>query len=54
VSANLCEFERTTVRIRNKALAVGKLVDNPDDSDVRSILAREPGVRCTVSGNYVA
>lgn len=51
---DLREFERTAIRIREKAKAEGRLVDNPDDSELQSILTREPGVRRTAYGNYVA
>ncbi len=51
---DLREFERTAIRIRQKARAEGRLVDNPDDAELESILAREPGIRHTVYGNYVA
>jgi len=54
MSIDLREFERTALRIREKARAEGRLVDNPDDAELTSILEREPGVRRTVYGNHVA
>jgi len=51
---DLREFERTAIRIRERAFAEGRLVDNPDDAELTSILEREPGVRRTLYGNYVA
>ncbi len=51
---DLREFERTAKRIRERALAECRLVDNPDDAELTSILQREPGVRSTLYGNYVA
>ncbi len=54
MSVDLRESERTAVRLRNRAQAEGRLVDNPNDSDLRSIHARQPGVRPTMYGNYVA
>jgi phosphoenolpyruvate carboxykinase (ATP) len=54
MSIDLREFERTALRIREKARAEGRLVDNPDDAELTSILEREPGVRRTIYGNYVA
>jgi len=51
---DLREFERTATRIRERAQAEGRLVDNPDDAELTSILEREPGVRRTIYGNHVA
>jgi phosphoenolpyruvate carboxykinase (ATP) len=51
---DLREFERTATRIRERARAEGRLVDNPDDAELTSILEREPGVRRTIYGNHVA
>lgn len=51
---DLREFERTAIRILEKARAEGRLVENPDDIELASILEREPGVRRTIYGNYVA
>ncbi len=54
MTCDLREFEKTAIRIREKAKAEGRLVDNPDDSELESILACEPGIRQTAYGNYVA
>ncbi|TFH37471.1 MAG: phosphoenolpyruvate carboxykinase (ATP) [Dehalococcoidia bacterium] len=51
---DLREFERTAIRIREKARVEGRLVDNPGDVELTSILEREPGVQRTMYGNYVA
>jgi phosphoenolpyruvate carboxykinase (ATP) len=51
---DLREFERTAIRIRDRARAEGRLVDNPNDAELACILEREPGVRRTMYGNYVA
>lgn len=47
-------FYQTANRIREKALAEGRLTENPPDAVLRRILEKEPGVRKTVYGNYVA
>ena len=54
MNMDLREFEHTAIRIREKARAEGRLVDNPDDAELTSILEREPGVRRTIYGNHVA
>jgi len=51
---DLREFERTATRICERAQAEGRLVDNPADAELTSILEREPGVRRTIYGNHVA
>ncbi len=51
---DLREFERTAIRIYERARAEGRLVENPTDAELASILEREPGVRRTIYGNYVA
>jgi len=54
MTLDLHEFERTAHRIREKAKAEGRLTDNPDERQLRAILARQPGIRRTRYGNYVA
>jgi len=51
---NLEHFYQTASRIREKALAESRLVENPSDAELRRILGREPGIRKTVYGNFVA
>ncbi len=51
---NLEEFAETVDRIRRKAIAEKRLLDNPSDAELRRIVEKEPGVRKTVYGNYVA
>ena len=47
-------FEHTAKRIWQNAKADGRLVDNPDRDELTAILERQPGVRKTSYGNYVA
>jgi phosphoenolpyruvate carboxykinase (ATP) len=47
-------FYETANRIRDKALAENRLTENPSDKELRYILEREPGIRKTVYGNFVA
>jgi len=47
-------FEHTAKRIWQRAKDEGRLVDNPDDRELATILEREPGVRKTLYGNYAA
>ncbi len=54
MTLDIREFQRTANRIRERAKAEGRLTDNPDEKQLRAILAREPGVRRTRYGNYVA
>ncbi len=51
---DLKEFMRTADRIRERAIAENRLSDNPPDEVLRTIVEKEPGVRKTVYGNFVA
>ena len=51
---NLELFYQTANRIREKALIDNRLTENPSDEKLRSILEREPGIRKTIYGNFVA
>ena len=51
---NLEEFTRTAERIREKALAEGRLLVDPPDKKLKKLIAKQPGVRKTLYGNYVA
>ncbi|PIU23978.1 MAG: hypothetical protein CO103_03475 [Chloroflexi bacterium CG_4_9_14_3_um_filter_45_9] len=51
---DLEEFARTTDRIRKKAADEGRLIDNPSEEELRLLVEKEPGVRKTIYGNYVA
>ena len=51
---HLEEFARTADRIRKKAMVEGRLMDDPDDQELRPIVEKQPGVRKTKYGNYVA
>jgi len=48
------KFVETADRIRGKALKENRLLDNPSDSELRKLVAREPEVKQTVYGNFVA
>ncbi|MFH1382712.1 MAG: phosphoenolpyruvate carboxykinase (ATP) [Chloroflexota bacterium] len=47
-------FVQTAERIRQKALAENRLTDNPSEEVLRQLLEKQPGVRKTVYGNFVA
>src|SRR4030043_1836414 len=51
---NLEEFARTVERIRQKAKAENRLLDNPSDEQLRALVEKEEGVRKTIYDNYVA
>jgi phosphoenolpyruvate carboxykinase (ATP) len=51
---NLEEFIRTADRIREKAKAENRLLDNPSDEQLKALVEKQPGVRKTIYGNYVA
>ena len=51
---NLEQFLQTTERIRKKAMEEGRLTDNPSDEVLRQLVEKEPGVRKTIYGNFVA
>lgn len=51
---DLGEFVRTAERIREKALAENRLADNPSEDVLRLLVEKEPGVRKTIYGNFVA
>jgi phosphoenolpyruvate carboxykinase (ATP) len=51
---DLEEFTRTANRIREKALAENRLLDNPSDEELRLLVEKQPGVRKTIYDNYVA
>lgn len=48
------QFVQTADRIRNKAIAENRLIDNPSDEELRQLLEQRPGVRKTIYGNFVA
>jgi len=48
------QFYQAADRIREKALAESRLTGNPSDAELRLILEREPGIRKTIYGNFVA
>lgn len=51
---NLEEFVYTADRIRNKAIAENRLTDNPSVEVLRKLLEKQPGVKKTMYGNFVA
>ena len=51
---DLEEFARTADRIREKAIAENRLLVDPADEELRALVEKEPGVRKTIYGNYVA
>ncbi|MFC1951822.1 phosphoenolpyruvate carboxykinase (ATP) [Chloroflexota bacterium] len=51
---NLEQFIQTADRIRNKAIAENRLIDNPSGKELRPLLEKETGVRKTIYGNFVA
>jgi len=48
------QFAQTAHRIRERAIAEGRLINNPSEAKLRSIVAKEPGIRKTIYGNFVA
>jgi phosphoenolpyruvate carboxykinase (ATP) len=51
---DLEEFARTTERIRKKARAENRLLDNPPDDVLRALVEKQEGVVKTIYNNYVA
>jgi phosphoenolpyruvate carboxykinase (ATP) len=51
---NLEEFARTAERIREKAKAENRLLDNPSDDVLRALVAKEEKVVKTIYNNFVA
>jgi len=51
---DLAQFEQTANRIRNKALEEHRLINNPSEKELRTLVENEPGVRKTIYGNFVA
>jgi len=51
---DLEKFTETVDRIREKAIEEGRLLDNPSDEELRELIAKEPGARQTIYGNFVA
>jgi phosphoenolpyruvate carboxykinase (ATP) len=48
------QFELVADRIRQRAIAEHRLVDNPSEKELRLLVENEPGIRKTVYGNFVA
>lgn len=53
-SFELEEFARTAKRIRERAMAENRLLHNPPIEVLRQVVERQPGVKKTKYGNYVA
>jgi phosphoenolpyruvate carboxykinase (ATP) len=51
---NLNQFVQTADRIRRKALQENRLTDNPPEPVLRKFLEKEPGIRKTIYGNFIA
>jgi len=51
---NLEEFVKTAERVREKAKAEGRLLDNPTDAVLRELVSKEEGVVKTIYDNFVA
>ncbi|KPV64113.1 MAG: phosphoenolpyruvate carboxykinase [Candidatus Bathyarchaeota archaeon BA2] len=51
---DLEEFAKTADRIRRKAIEENRLLDNPSDEELRLLVEKEPGIKKTIYGNYVA
>ncbi|MEE8414057.1 MAG: phosphoenolpyruvate carboxykinase (ATP) [Dehalococcoidales bacterium] len=51
---DLEKFVRTADRITAKAKEEGRLIDNPPTDILRGLVEKQPGVRKTVYGNFVA
>ncbi|MDD5038589.1 MAG: hypothetical protein PHN78_04670, partial [Dehalococcoidales bacterium] len=51
---NLEQFVQTFDKIREKAIKEGRLTENPSEETMRSLLEKQPGVRKTKYGNFVA
>jgi phosphoenolpyruvate carboxykinase (ATP) len=48
------QFIQTADRVREKAIEEDRLTDNPSATELRQLVAKEPGVRQTIYGNFVA
>jgi phosphoenolpyruvate carboxykinase (ATP) len=51
---NLELFYKTAENIREKASSENRLTENPSNDKMREMLEREPGIRKTIYGNFVA
>ncbi len=51
---DLTQFIKTFDRIREKAISEGRMSENPSAEEMRAMVEKEPGVKKTVYGNYVA
>ena len=51
---DLEEFAKTADRIRRKATEENRLIDNPSDEKLRLLVEKEPEIRKTIYGNFVA
>ncbi|MFH1169717.1 MAG: phosphoenolpyruvate carboxykinase (ATP) [Chloroflexota bacterium] len=51
---DLEEFARTADRVRKKALAENRLLDNPSPEELRALVEKQPGIKKTIYNNFVA
>ncbi len=52
--SDLEKFAQTADRIRQRAIEENRLLDNPSDEQLRMLVEKQPGVRKTIYGNFVA
>jgi phosphoenolpyruvate carboxykinase (ATP) len=50
---DLREFDRTVDRIRRRAIEEGRLISNPSNDELRSLMEKELGVKKTIYANFV-
>ena len=46
-------FEKTVVRIRDRAIKENRLIDNPSEENLRNLVEKEEGVKKTIYDSYV-
>ena len=51
---DLEEFARVVEKVREKAKAENRLLDNPSDDTLRALVEKEPGIKKTIYDNFVA
>jgi len=48
------QFAQTAERVRKKAIEENRLRNNPSEEELRALVEKEPGIRETIYGNFVA
>jgi phosphoenolpyruvate carboxykinase (ATP) len=51
---DLEQFTQTAISIRKKAIEENRLIDNPSDKELSALVEKEPGIKKTIYGNFVA